>query len=334
MYEHFRNDFQCAAADHGVPQETIVDMLGLLDKLASRYEIHKKETSLALFHEELPEIVKIYIVSKKIEGLSQATLDTYLRMLKLFFSCLGKSPAQITTNDIRVYLYRYQQERGCSNRSLDKYRQYLASFFGWAADEGYVQSNPMRTIPAIKYEKKQRQNLTQLELEYLRQCCETPRERAIIEFLFSTGCRVSEIAGVKKDDVDWNARTVHLFGKGSKHRTSYLNAKAEVSLKAYLKDRTDDSDFLFVTERKPHRGLTTCALEKIVRNIALRSSAEMNKHVTPHILRHTTATLALQNGMPIADISRLLGHEKIETTMIYAHTCMDSVQAGHRKYVV
>jgi integrase/recombinase XerD len=334
MYEHFRNDFQCAAADHGVPQETIASMLGLLDNLASRYEVSRKETSLALFHEELPETVKTYIVSKKIEGLSQATLDTYLRMLKLFFRDIGKSPAQITTNDIRVYLYRYQQERGCSNRSLDKYRQYLASFFGWAADEGYVQSNPMRTIPAIKYEKKQRQNLTQLELEYLRQCCETPRERAIIEFLFSTGCRVSEIAGVKKTDVDWNARTVHLFGKGSKHRTSYLNAKAEVSLKAYLKDRTDDSEFLFVTERKPHRGLTTCALEKIVRKIAQRSSAEMNKHVTPHILRHTTATLALQNGMPIADISKLLGHEKIETTMIYAHTCMESVQAGHRKYVV
>lgn len=334
MYEHFRNELQLAASDHGVPQETIIDVLGLLDNLAARYEIHRKETSLALFQEELPEIVKIYIVSKKIQGLSQTTLDTYLRMLKLFFSCLGKSPAQITTNDIRVYLYRYQQERGCSNRSLDKYRQYLASFFGWAADEGYVQSNPMRTIPAIKYEKKQRQNLTQLELEYLRQCCQTPRERAIIEFLFSTGCRVSEIAGVKKADVDWNARTVHLFGKGSKHRTSYLNAKAEVSLKAYLKDRSDDSEFLFVTERKPHRGLTTCALEKIVRNIAGRTPPEMTKHVTPHILRHTTATLALHSGMPIADISKLLGHEKIETTMIYAHTCTESVQAGHKKFVV
>ena len=334
MYEHFRNDFQCAAADHGVPQETIVDMLGLLDNLASRYEIHRKETSLALFHEELPETVKIYIVSKKIEGLSQATLDTYLRMLKLFFRDIGKSPAQITTNDIRVYLYRYQQERGCSNRSLDKYRQYLASFFGWAADEGYIQQNPMRTIPAIKYEKKPRENLTQLELEYLRQSCQTPRERAIIEFLYSTGCRVSELSGVKLSDIDWNARTVHLFGKGSKHRTNYINAKCEVSLKAWLKTRNDESEYLFVTVRKPYRQLKKDAVEKIVRNISRRSLDEMQKHVTPHVLRHTTATIALQNGMPIADISKLLGHEKIDTTMIYVHTCMESVQAGHRKYVV
>jgi integrase/recombinase XerD len=334
MYEHFRNEVQCAAADQGMPPETIIDVLGLLDNLAARYEIHKKETSLSLFHDELPEIVKIYLVSKKIEGLAQTTLDTYLRTLTLFFREIRKPPAQITTNDIRVYLYRYQQERACTNRSLDKYRQYLASFFCWAVDEGYVQCNPMKTIPAIKYEKKQRKNLTQLELEYLRNSCQTSRERAVIEFLFSTGCRVSEIAGVKKADVDWNARTVHLFGKGSKHRTSYLNAKAEVTLKAYLDTRADDSEFLFVTERKPYRQLTTCALEKIVRNIASRTSSQMNTHVTPHVLRHTTATLALQNGMPIADISKLLGHEKIETTMIYAHTCMESVQAGHRKFVI
>lgn len=334
MYEHFRNDFQCVATENGMPKQTLVDALGLLDKLATRYEIHRRETSLAVYNEEVPEIVKVYIVCKKIEGLSQATLDTYLRMLKLFFRDVRKAPAQITTNDVRVYLYRYQQERSCSNRSLDKYRQYLASFFGWAADEGYVQQNPMRTIPAVKYEKKPRENLTQLELEYLRECCQSPRERAIIEFLFSTGCCVSELYGVKLSDIDWNARTVHLFGKGSKHRTSYINAKCEVSMKAYLKTRTDESEYLVVTERKPYRQLKKDAVEKIVRNISGRSSSEMQKHVTPHILRHTTATMALQNGMPIADISKLLGHEKIDTTMIYAHTCMESVQTGHRKYVI
>lgn len=332
MYEHFRNEFQCVAEEQRIPTQTIADVLHVLDQIAERYEIQKKETALTPYIEEMPEVLKIYLVCKKIAGLSQTTLDTYARMLSLFFRTVRTPMAKITANDIRVYLYRYQQERGCSNRSLDKYRQYLSSFFSWADDEGYIQGNPMRTILPIKYERKPRKNLTQLELEYLRQACKTPREQAIIETLYSTGCRVSEMAGLKKGDIDWNARSVHLFGKGGKHRTSFLNARAEVTLKTYLATRNDDCEYLFVTERKPYRPLKKEALEKIVRNIADRIPEKI--HVTPHILRHTTATLALQNGMPIADISKLLGHEKIDTTMIYAHTCMESVQAGHKKYVI
>lgn len=204
MYEHFRNEFQCAAEGQGIGTKIVTDVLHILDQLAERYEIQRKESSLMPYNEEMPEIVKIYIVCKKIAGLSQETLDAYTRTLGLFFRTVRKPMAKITANDIRVYLYSYQQERGCSNRSLDKYRQYLSSFFSWAADEGYTQSNPMRTIPAIKYEHKPRKNLTQLELEYLRQACRTSREQAIIETLFSTGCRVSELAGLEKSDVDWN----------------------------------------------------------------------------------------------------------------------------------
>lgn len=334
MYEHFRNEFQRTALDHDMPPADVLGVLSVLDQVAARYEIHKKELSLAVYTDDLPELAKTYLVCKKIEGLSEQTLATYMRMLRIFFREIRKPAEQITTNEIRVYLFSYQQSRGCSNRSLDKYRSYLASFFSWATNEGYLQRNPMRTIPPIKYEKKPRQNLTQLELEHLRMSCRTPREQAIIEFLYSTGCRVSELSGVKKSDVDWATRSVHLFGKGRKHRTSYINAKAELTLKAYLKTRHDDCDYLFITVRKPYRQLKKDAIEKIVRTISNRAAGEMQKHVTPHILRHTTATIALQNGMPIADISKLLGHEKIDTTMIYAHTSMESVQAGHRKYVV
>lgn len=139
---------------------------------------------------------------------------------------------------------------------------------------------------------------------------------------------------MKKSDVDWNAKMVHLFGKGRKHRTSFINAKAEVSLRAYLETRVDDSEYLFVTERKPIRGLKKDAIEKIVRNISNRVSSKVGKSVTPHVLRHTTATMALQSGMPIEDVSKLLGHESIDTTMIYVHTSIESVQSAHRKYVV
>ena len=334
MYEHMRNEFLCAAHENGVAPDVLGAVVHILDTVAAHYEVKRKETALMVYGEELPETAKTYLVCKKLEGLSDHTLGAYMRTLKIFFREIRKPVEQIGANDIRVFLFKYQQARGCCSRSLDKYRGYLSSFFTWATDEGYLQRNPMRTIPPIKHEKKPRQNLTQLELEYLREGCRTPRERAIIEFLFSTGCRVSELAAVKKEDVDWNARSVHLFGKGKKHRTSFLNAKAEVSLLAYFETRKDECEYLFASERKPYRGLKQAAIEKIVRNIARRSQDKIQKHVTPHVLRHTTATMALQSGMPIEAISMLLGHEKIDTTMIYAHTSLSSVREGHRKHIV
>lgn len=334
MYERFRNDVLCEFHNSEIPAECLSEVLRIIDHAAARYEFREKELRLTVYNDDLPEVAKIYLVCKKIEGLSDRTLNTYMRTLKLFFREFAKPVEMITANDVRIFLFKYQQERKCSNRSLDKYRAYLASFFGWAVDEGHLPRNPMRTIPVIKYERKPRQNLTQLELEYLRAGCQTSRELAIIEFLYSTGCRVSEISGVKKSDVDWNAKSVHLFGKGKKHRTSYINAKSEVSLQTYLESREDDCEYLFVSERRPYRKLQPEAIEKIVRNISGRSSDKTNKHVTPHVLRHTTATMALQSGMPIEDISKLLGHERIDTTMIYAHTSMETVQAGHRKHVV
>ena len=334
MYEHLRNDFLCALDTTTLSEHDLTGILQALDLAASRYDVQLKELSLTVYNDDLPELAKMYIVCKKIEGLSNTTLTTYTRTLRIFFQEIRKSVQQITANDIRIFLFKYQQQRRCSNRSLDKYRGYLSGFFVWAANEGYLNKNPMIAMPPIKYEHKPRQNLTQLELEYLREGCRTPRERAIIEFVYSTGCRVSELIRVTKSDINWNAKSVHLFGKGRKHRTSFINAKAEVALLAYLKTRNDDCEYLFVTERKPTKGLTKDAVEKIVRNISDRSYEKTNKHVTPHVLRHTTATAALQSGMPIEDISKLLGHKNIETTMIYVHTSLESVQAGHRKHIV
>ena len=134
--------------------------------------------------------------------------------------------------------------------------------------------------------------------------------------------------------VHWNNKSVHLFGKGNKHRISFLNAKAEVAIKEYLNERNDHNEYLFVSERKPHNQLKKPGIEKIVRNISRKASVNVSKHVTPHVLRHTTATTAIQNGMPIEDISKLLGHSKIDTTMIYAHTSISHVQLEHKKYII
>lgn len=218
--------------------------------------------------------------------------------------------------------------------SVHKYREYISRFYQWACDEEYINKNPTKNIKPIKYEIKPRQALSQMELEYIRMACTSVREKAIIEFLYSTGCRVSELSIVKKCDIDWNNKSVHLFGKGNKHRISFLNAKAEVAIKEYLNERNDHNEYLFVSERKPHNQLKKPGIEKIVRNISRKASVNISKHVKPHVLRHTTATTAIQNGMPIEDISKLLGHSKIDTTMIYAHTSIEHVQLEHKKYII
>ena len=141
------------------------------------------------------------------------------------------------------------------------------------------------------------------------------------------------MCGLKKSDINWEAKTVHLFGKGKKHRTSYLNAKADVTLRRYLESRSDDSEFLFVTKRGKHE-MTPSAVQKIFRDLGYKIGDKVNKQITPHLFRHTTATTAMQHGMPIEDIQALLGHENIETTMVYARTCSESVRMNHRKYIV
>lgn len=332
MYEQLRNDLLVAMT--GVASEAVATALKALDQVAGRYDITRKETGLMAYNGELPESAKIYLVCKKLAGLSEATLENYRGTLTLFFRTVGRPPEQVTSNDIRMWLYAYQQSRGVSDRTLDKYREYIVRFFSWANDQGYLPNNPGRNVESIKYEERPRQALTQIELEYLRMACKTSRELAIIETLYSTGCRVSELGALKKSDVDWYEKSVHLFGKGKKHRYSFLNAKAEVALRVYLESRTDACEYLFVTSRKPYRSLSKDGIEKIVRVLNDRASLHISKHITPHILRHTTATTALHNGMPVEEISKLLGHESIDTTMIYAESSLEAVRADHKKHIV
>lgn len=333
MYEQFRNDVlvQLSRESEGLTTSIV---LHALDLAASKYDFQKKSTDLMIIGDGIPEIAKIYLVVKKMAGLSDETLENYRLILSSFFRSTNKLPQQINANDIRMWLYSYQKSRGVSNRTLDKYREYICRFFQWAQDEEYISANPSKGVEPIKYEIKQRESLTQVELEYLRLACENERDLAIIETLYSTGCRVSELSIIKKRDIDWHENTVHLFGKGKKHRFSFLNAKAEVAIKVYLATRSDDCEYLFTTLRKPYKKMSKDAIEKALKNIVERMPSDVRKHITPHILRHTTATIALNGGMPIEDISKLLGHESVDTTMIYAKTSMEDVRMRHKKYVV
>ena len=328
--EQFVNGFTTKL--YGIVPDKMLDVIkNELCCYVEDFDIDKRETAVDKYTGYLPECFKVYFVSRKIEGLSDKTLELYRMYLDDFFFRVNKKIEDITANDIRVYLYTVQKERGISNRTLDSRRSALHAFFEWAANEGYVGKNPCRAINVIKYERKEREGLSAIELEKVRMACKTVREKALVEFLYSTGARVTEACEVKITDVDFEKGEVILLGKGSKHRKSYLSAKSLLCLSEYLKSRQDKSNYLFVSERKPHNPLKKEAIERNVHKIGERSG--IGRDLFPHLFRHTVATDMLQRSAPVTDVQRMLGHANINTTMIYAKTREEDVKNNHRKYI-
>ena len=245
MREKLKNDLLTMLDQH-VQVDTLRQLEPYIENILSNYEIEERKTEIIPYGSDIPETVQIYIVSKKISGLSEKSLYLYLIVLTDFFRTVRKKPEKVTANDIRIYLYQYQKEHGISNRTLDCKRTIICSYFNWMASDEYVIRNPAINIQPIKYERKHKRAMSQLDLERVRLACETKREKAIVEVLYSTGCRVTELERLNISDVNFETKEVMLFGKGSKHRTSYLNAKAEVALKDYLSNRTDSNPALFV----------------------------------------------------------------------------------------
>lgn len=335
IYEKMKNDLMLKISNvlPELDRETLGKIAVSLDEVSSSYTICEAEQHIAIIgKEEFQKVIKTYIVAKHMEGLSETTLKNYAMYLNHFMQSVLKPIDQITANDIRLFLYGYQNRRGVSNRSLDSMRSVICTFMKWAASEGYIPSSPVETIKPIKYIAKPRQALEQIDLEIIRRACETSREQAIIEVLYSTGCRVSELINIRLSDINWDARTVLLLGKGKKYRTSYINAKAEVAIHSYLKQRSHVSEYLFCNDRGGGR-MSKSNIERMIRQIKVRAGFDSRK-ITPHTFRHTTATQALRSGMPVNDIQVLLGHANVATTMIYAHTSYEAIQAEHRRCVV
>lgn len=312
-----------------ISNDDLKTVIAELQMMENGYDIRKKETSIVEYNPIIPECYKMYMISKSIQGLSRETLNTYRIYLEDFLLSISKSLLNITTNDIRVYLYKYQKNHNVCNRTLDGRRLVLNTFFDWLTKEGFIESNPCSLIGPIKFEEKPREPLTDIEMELIRDACITLRDKAMIETLYSTGCRVSELSNLNKDDVNFRNGEVHLFGKGLKHRISYINAKMEVSLKKYLASRTDNDQALFVTARKPHRRLKKEGIEKVVRDIGTRSG--IGRPVFPHLLRHSISSSLLKKGMNVAELQKMLGHSKLDTTMIYAKVSDMSVAYNHKR---
>lgn len=339
MYENFKADFitNLDGMKLNLNQDQIDKILISVDSTIQNYDIYEKpesELEVSARNNGIPKLVYTYLACKQAEGLARETLYGYKVLLEIFFRAVPKNPDQVNANDIRVFLFNYQEKSKVTNRTLDKYREYLMRFFTWLHENGEIVINISKQVKPIHYETPQREALTPYELEELRLACRSNRDRAIIEFLYSTACRVSELIEIKFTDIDWNNNTVHIFGKGQKHRTSFLNARARIMLEQYINfSREGDSEYVFVSERAPHSKLTKEAIEKVVRRIATDAEG-IHKHVTPHVIRHTTATIGLHNGMSINELSMLLGHSNIETTMIYAKTSYDAVKSAHNKCIV
>lgn len=298
-------------------------------RCAQSYNISRVGTEIATI-EGYPKELEIFLVAKKIEGRSMGTLELYKTRLEDIFNVVGKQLRDITSNDLRLYLYNFQAQRGVSDRTLDGCRLVMSSFFKWCYEENYIDKNPCASIRPIHYDAKPRDPLNDLEMETLRRGCVTPRDFAVVETLYSTGCRCSELTNLDRTDVDFETREVKIFGKGKKYRSSFLSARGVLAVKEYLDSREDDNPWLFAGTKKPWNRLKNGGVEWIVTCIAKRSGVA---DVYPHRIRHTFATDALEAGMDVTDLQTLLGHSSVDTTLIYAKVNPAGVQNSHHKHI-
>lgn len=280
--------------------------------------------------QEQPDAAAAFIAAKRIEGCSEKTLNYYRKTIEAMTVSIGKPPQQITTEDIRQYLTKYQVQRKTSKVTIDNIRRILASFYSWLEDEDYIVKSPVRRIHKVKTAKIIKDTYTDEALELMRDNCGTLRDLAIIDLLSSSGMRVGEMVALNRDDINFNERECVVFGKGSKQRLVYFDARTKIHLQNYLESRADDNPALFVTLRSPFERLQIGGVEVRLRELGKKLSLPK---VHPHKFRRTLATSAIDKGMPIEQVQQLLGHQKIDTTMHYAMVKQQNVKLAHRKYI-
>ena len=280
--------------------------------------------------QEQPNAVAAFIAAKRIEGCSEKTLTYYRKTIEAMTAGIGKTPQQITTDDIRQYLTAYQVQRKSSKVTIDNIRRILATFYSWLEDEDYIVKSPVRRIHKVKTAKVIKDTYTDEALELIRDNCGTLRDLAIIDLLASSGMRVGEMVALNRDDINFNERECVVFGKGSKQRLVYFDARTKIHLQNYLDSRTDSDPALFVTLRAPFQRLQIGGVEVRLRELGKRL---LIPKVHPHKFRRTLATSAIDKGMPIEQVQQLLGHQKIDTTMHYAMVKQQNVKLAHRKYI-
>ena len=311
--------------------ENQLDMLtDVTRKALSECEITPKATEEEQRNKENVELLGTFISSKKVEGCSDKTIHYYKSSIEKLIATVKKNVCDIATNDIRCYLAEQQEQRGLSKVTIDNLRRIYSSFFSWLEDEDYITKSPVRRIHKVRTDALVKEVLTDENIEVLRDSCQELRDIAMIDLLLSTGMRVGELVKINREDIDFQERQCIVFGKGNKEREVYFNARTKIHLKKYLEQRTDTNPALFVSLHEPHTRLTISGVEVRLRQLGKR--VNLNK-VHPHKFRRTLATMAIDKGMPIEQVQKMLGHVKIDTTLHYAMVNQTNVKIAHRKFL-
>ena len=271
-----------------------------------------------------------FISAKRIEGCSEKTLTYYEKTISVTLSQINKNLKQLTTDDLRLYLTEYQEKHNSSRVTIDNIRRILSSFFSWLEDEGYIFKSPIRRIHKVKTDKVIKETYTDEELETLRDNSPTIRDLAMIDMLASTGMRIGEMVLLNKADINFAERECKVLGKGNKERIVYFDARTKLHLQQYLTSRTDENEALFVSLRKSYERITIGGIESRLRKLG----QNLNIHkVYPHKFRRTLATMAIDKGMPIEQLQRRQGHQRIDTTLQYAMVKQSNVKLAHKKFI-
>ena len=297
-------------------------------KIMREYDV---QTAQVYDRSNLPRRVEAFLAAKRIDGCRPKTIKGYRERLKLFMTQCSKPVQAITTDDLREYLAYLVDERHLMDNSVQAHINTLRSFFSWLVDEDNIRKSPMRKIKSLKIDKlRSRHPLTAEQLELVRDGCRGYKEKALVEFLVSSGCRVSEVAGLRVDDIDWRDRKCKVIGKGNKERTVYFSVRAKLMLQLYIEGRKG-GEALFSSSRAPYEPLSDRGIEKIISKLGKRIG--MERPLYPHLMRHTFASHALNCGMELTIIQHLLGHSDPKTTLIYAEIDPIRVQYEYNRMI-
>ena len=310
-------------------ESQLSELKTVLQNVLCGYRVEPENQEVMVLDDSWRDDLEAYLMAKALEGKSAATLNRYRYELNRLLSYVNKAVEKIRPGDISGYMRAYKRARGISNQTLKNIRAVFSSFFGWLRDRDRVRKNPMVQVEQIKVEKKIRKPYSDTEREKMLRNCRSLRDKALLEFLYSTAVRVSELSALNISDVRFGTRDMIVFGKGAKERVVYLNERSNMYLLEYLAIRDDNNPALFVSERSPHRRLTKSGVEDIVRKTGRKAGV----HAFPHRFRRTAATNALNRGMPVQEVAKLLGHSKLETTMEYCTVEQESVKFHHGKYL-